>query len=180
MSTSGNTFQFELFNEDINITRLEEHDLASMFVQLNQRYWKGLLPSFRCEWSNRMITTWGACYRKKGLIRISGIFKQRPREEILALLCHEMIHIRYAGHGKRFRQELKRIGLEGDIQGRFPGLVQWTESLRRAYRYTYRCKRCGVEIRRRRKIHGYCVACHARGIRSKFKLVQPAVRPHSL
>jgi len=117
-----------------------------------------------------MITTWGACYRGKKLIRISTIFKNRPLEEILALLGHEMIHIRYVGHGKRFRQELKRIGLEGDVQKRFPDLVKWTHSLRRSLRYTYICSLCGFEIQRRRKIHGYCVSCYEKGIRSKFKL----------
>ncbi len=146
-------------------------DLGDLFRYLNHQHWQGRLPDFRCEWSNRMITTWGACYRGKKLIRISSIFKNRPLDEVLALLSHEMIHIRYGGHGKRFHQELKRIGLEGDVQRRFPDLVKWTQSLRRNYRYTYMCSRCGVRIERRRKIHGFCVACHGKGIRSKFKLI---------
>jgi len=162
--------QLELFIPESPLN--QEPDLQSLFDFLNQKHWGSRLPLFRCEWSNRMITTWGVCYRGKKLIRISSIFKNRPIEEILALLGHEMIHIRYGGHGKRFRQELKRIGLEGDVQRRFPDLVKWTHSLRRKLRYTYKCLRCGYQIQRRRKIHGYCAACYEKGVRSKFKLKQ--------
>ncbi len=167
--SSGNVQQLELFTPPT--PKASNCDLPALFEYLNRKYWQGRLPSFRCEWSNRMITTWGACYRRRQLIRISSIFKERPLDEILALLSHEMIHIRYAGHGKRFRQELKRIGLEGDVQRRFPDLVKWTHSLRRALRYTYACSRCGIQIQRRRKIHGNCAACHEKGIRSRFKLI---------
>jgi predicted SprT family Zn-dependent metalloprotease len=170
MSRSGSALQLELFKPEAPAASSQEHNLEALFAHLNDLHWRGKLPEFKCEWSNRMITTWGACYKRRKLIRISSIFKQRPQDEILALLSHEMIHILYGGHGKRFRQELKRIGLEGDIQRRFPQLVEWTHSLRRAYKYTYRCQKCCVQIQRRRKIHGYCVACHEKGIRSKFKL----------
>lgn len=171
MSRSGSAvLQLELFAPPA-ISPDQEYDLATLFDSLNRMHWQGQLPQFRCEWSNRMITTWGVCYRRRKLIRISSIFKARPLDEILALLCHEMIHIRYGGHGKRFHQELKRIGLEGDVQRRFPELVRWTQTLRRALRYTYACNKCGVRVERRRKIHGFCAACHQKGIRSKFKLV---------
>jgi hypothetical protein len=171
MHRSGSVLQLDLFPAESFFPEQQEYDLRELFRYLNDLHWQGRLPYFRCEWSNRMITTWGVCYRRKGLIRISSIFKQRPLPELLALLSHEMIHIRYGGHGKRFRQELKRIGLEGDVQRRFPALVEWTHTLRRAYRYTYFCARCEVKIQRRKKIHGYCVACHAKGIRSRFKLL---------
>ncbi|MCI0416958.1 SprT-like domain-containing protein [bacterium] len=167
--SSGNVQQLELFAPQT--LQASNYDLRRLFEFLNRKYWQGRLPCFRCEWSNRMITTWGACYRGRQLIRISSIFKDRPMDEILALLSHEMIHIRYAGHGKRFRQELKRIGLEGDVQRHFPDLVKRTHSLRRDFRYTYACSRCGIRIRRRRRIHGNCAACHERGIRSKFRLI---------
>ena len=167
---SGDSLQLELFAPE-NLP-LQDYDLAILFEHLNGLHWQGRLPAYRCEWSNRMITTWGMCYRGRKLIRISSIFKSRPLEEILALLSHEMIHILYSGHGKRFRQELNRIGLQGDIQRHFPELVKWTQTLRRALRYTYICKKCGVQIRRRRKIHGFCAACQLKGVRSKFKLLE--------
>jgi predicted SprT family Zn-dependent metalloprotease len=170
MYRSGNASQLELFTIGPAPDR-SQYDLNELFQRLSQLHWQGRLPHFQCEWSNRMITTWGVCYRRRRLIRISSIFKTRPLEEVLALLSHEMIHIRYVGHGKRFRQELKRIGLHGDVQRRFPDLVTWTLSLRRALRHTYGCSRCGVKIRRRRKIQGYCAACYEKGIRSKFKLI---------
>ena len=169
MHRSGDIRQLELFVTEPLLQ--PEHDLNRLFHVLNWKHWGGRLQYFHCEWSDRMITTWGACYRGKRLIRISTIFRDRPAEEVVALLCHEMIHIRYGGHGKRFRQELKRIGLEGDIQRKFPHLVKWTESLRRSLRYTYVCRLCGIQIKRRRKIHGFCAACHRKGIRSKFKLM---------
>jgi SprT-like family len=160
--------QLELFLPEVALD--QEHSLQNLFDYLNQKHWQSKLPVFRCEWSSKMITTWGLCYRHKKLIRISSIFKNRPLDEILALLGHEMIHIRYGGHGKRFRQELKRIGLEGDVQLHFPDLVKWTESFRRSLRYTYVCSRCDFQIQRRRKIHGYCASCYEKGIRAKFKL----------
>lgn len=161
--------QLELFAPPTLQT--SNRDLQSLFEYLNRKFWQGRLPYFQCEWSHRMITTWGSCYRRRRPIRISSIFKDRPMEELLALLGHEMIHIRYAGHGKRFRGELKRIGLEGDVQRHFPDLVKWTHSLRRSFRYTYACSRCGIQIQRRRKIQGNCAACHDKGIRSRFKLL---------
>ena len=168
MPKSGSLLQLELFaRQTFSET---EYDLADLFRYLNRLHWQNRLPHFHCEWSNRMITTWGVCYRRRKLIRISSIFKSRSLDEILALLSHEMIHIRHGGHGKRFRQELKRIGLEGDVQRRFPDLVRWTQTLRRAFRYTYICNRCGIRIDRRRKIHGFCAACNEKGVRSKFRL----------
>jgi hypothetical protein len=167
MRTSS-PLQLELYS--FPVLPVQDLDLQMLFHYLNKKYWQGRLPFFRCEWSNRMITTWGMCYRGKKLIRISSYFKLRPLEEILALLSHEMIHIRYGGHGQRFHRELKRIGLAGDVQRNFPDLVAWTESLRRACRYTYECPRCNFQIKRRKKIHGYCSACYNKGIRAKFRL----------
>ena len=145
-------------------------DLQVLFQKLNRTYWKGELPEFRCEWSDRMITTWGSCYRGKKLIRISSFFKKRPVPELSALLCHEMIHIRYGGHGSKFKRELKRIGLEGDVQRLFPHLNKMTLALRRKHRYVYECSACRMQIRRRRKIRGYCVACWKRGVHSRFRV----------
>ena len=146
-------------------------DLQALFHELNQRHWRGELPVFRCEWSERMITTWGTCYRTRRLIRISSFFRTRPAAELSALLSHEMIHIKYGGHGPRFKRELKRIGMEGDVQRLFPHLDDLTNALRRSYRYTYQCKECHLRIHRRRKIRGYCAECWERGIRSRFRLV---------
>jgi SprT-like family protein len=168
MRQNSSALQLDLFVSPV--LPENELDLPALFKHLNQKHWNGRLPEFRCEWSNRMITTWGMCYRRKKLIRISSFFKLRPLEEILALLSHEMIHIRYGGHGKKFHQELKRIGLAGDVQRSFPHLVSWTETLRRALRYIYECPRCGLQIQRRRKIHGYCSDCYDKGIRAKFRL----------
>ncbi|PWT91814.1 MAG: hypothetical protein C5B54_04585 [Acidobacteria bacterium] len=150
-------------------------DLQFLFRQLNQRYWRGELPEYRCEWSSRMITTWGLCYRSDRIIRISSLFKSRPFEELSALLCHEMIHIKYAGHGPRFKRELRRIGLEGDVQRLFPHLNEITTALRRADRYIYKCGACGIHIRRRRRIRGYCAACWKLGIHSRFRLLRNRV-----
>ncbi|HJZ12893.1 MAG TPA: SprT-like domain-containing protein, partial [Acidobacteriota bacterium] len=149
----------------------QEYELEELFQYLNRKYWDGKLPLYRCEWSDRMISTWGSCYPHKQLIRISGLFKQRPHAELVALLCHEMIHIRYRSHGVRFRNELKRIGLLGDVQRHFPHLNTITDARRRPLRYTYECPRCQVQIRRRRRIKGYCAACYSAGMRSRFRLL---------
>jgi len=174
MRRTSNALQLEMFSPPVFSE--EELDLQEIFAYLNQKHWKGRLPEYRCEWSNRMITTWGMCYRVRKLIRISSFFKTRPLQEILALLSHEMVHIRYGGHGKKFHQELKRIGLAGDVQRNFPELIALTETLRRAYRYTYECPKCSTQIQRRRKIHGYCSDCYDKGIRAKFRLIPKTPR----
>lgn len=166
-STIGCMEQLDLFDDPL----AGEFDLEEVFDVLNRRHWGGELSKFRCEWSHRMISTWGACYRRHRVIRISSLFKQRPLRELEALLCHEMIHIKHRGHGRMFKRELKRIGLAGDVQKRFPHLNEISNSLRRPYRYTYQCGACGARIQRRRRIRGYCAACHARGFRSSFRLV---------
>lgn len=147
------------------------YDLDFLFEHLNQLHWRNSLPSYRIEWSNRMIVTWGCCYRDRNLIRINTFFRRRPLPELIALLNHEMIHIRIPGHGLSFRQELRRLGMPGDVEGLFPHLDDLTNERRRSYRYDYECPRCKVRIRRRIKIRGYCVACHNSGVVSRFKLV---------
>jgi hypothetical protein len=120
--------QLELFPDP----ELNPPSLEQLFHILNRRHWNGRLPFFRCEWSDRMITTWGCCYRGRRLIRISSLFRTRPIRELEALMCHEMIHIKYRGHGKRFKNELKRIGLKGDVQRIFPHLNELTKNHRDA------------------------------------------------
>ncbi len=147
------------------------YDLDMLFDQLNRLHWDCSLPKFRCQWSSRMITTWGCCYRHRGLIRISSFFRNRPLPEAVAVLCHEMIHIRIPSHGAAFKKELRRIGMERDVEGLFPELTEITNGRRRALRYSYVCPRCHLLIQRRRKIRGYCVACYQAGITSRFRLV---------
>ena len=166
--------QLELFSVE---ELAAEYDLQDLFHHLNCKHWRGKLPLYRCVWSDRMISTWGSCHPDKQLIRISSFFKKRPAAELAALLSHEMVHIRYRGHGLRFRKELQRIGLAGDIQRHFPHLKEWSHSLRRPLRYTYQCPSCHARIRRRKRIKGYCASCYERGIASRFKLVETEVRP---
>ena len=147
------------------------YDLNFLFDQLNIRYWAGKLPQFRCEWSTRMITTWGCCYRSSGLIRISSFFRARPLAELAAVLLHEMVHIKHPGHGGPFRRELQRIGMAEDVEGHFPHLNDLTNAMRRAFRYQYECPRCQVRIKRRRKIRGYCTDCYNSGSLSRFRLI---------
>lgn len=161
--------QLELFTEnEVNW----ETSLQELFRHLNVKHWGGKLPGYRCEWSDRMITTWGCCYPSRRVIRVSSWFQTRPRRELEAVLAHEMIHIRYQGHGRSFRKELKRIGLEGDIERHFPHLVNLTQMRRRSLRYLYECPDCKLRIRRRKKIRGYCARCYQSGIRSRFLLVR--------
>ncbi len=161
--------QLELFSEPEPIA---EDDLQVLFQHLNRKHWNGALPEYRCEWSVRMISTWGSCHPDKKLIRISRFFQNRPLQELLALLCHEMIHIKCRGHGARFRRELVRIGLAGDIQRQFPHLIALTHSIRRPLRFTYECPRCLLRIRRRNRIRGICSSCHDSGVVSRFKLLR--------
>ncbi|HSP07599.1 MAG TPA: SprT-like domain-containing protein [Acidobacteriota bacterium] len=148
------------------------YDLDLLFDQLNRRYWQGVLPRYRCEWSARMLTTWGCCYPDHRVIRISILFQSRPLQELEAIMKHEMIHIRIRGHGPTFRHELKRVGLPRDVEGHFPFLNELTRGRRRALRHTYMCPHCQVRIHRRRRIRGYCVNCYEKGVVSWFKLVR--------
>lgn len=150
------------------------YDLELMFDQLNRCYWQGALPRFRCEWSGRMITTWGCCYPDLALIRINTVFQSRPLPELEAVMKHEMIHVRIRGHGRAFRRELERIGLPRDVEGHFPHLNEITHRRRRALRYTYECPSCRSRIRRRRRIRGFCAGCYRKGVLSRFKLVHRA------
>lgn len=154
------------------------YDLDFLFDQLNSRYWQGALPRFRCEWSSRMITTWGCCYPDHAVIRISSLFQARPPAELEAVMKHEMIHVRIRGHGRAFRKELERVGLPRDVEGHFPYLNEITHGRRRALRYAYECPRCLARIQRRRRIRGFCAACYHLGVMSRFKLVAEQNRLH--
>ena len=55
-----------------------------------------------------MKTRWGSCTVKTGAIRINLLLAYYPEECLDYILLHELLHIRIADHGPRFKAELDR------------------------------------------------------------------------
>lgn len=50
----------------------------------------------------------GTCYPQSGAIKINLYLASRPLEEIEAVVLHELVHLKYFYHDKKFREECKK------------------------------------------------------------------------
>lgn len=56
----------------------------------------------------KMKVRWGTCYPQSGAIKINLYLAERPREEIEAVVLHELVHLKYFYHDKKFKEECKK------------------------------------------------------------------------
>jgi hypothetical protein len=112
--------------------------LNGLFDTLNERYWDGRLPRCRVTTRKSLWPAWGVADKKKRLISIHpSLLEEGQEEKLMCTLLHEMCHIA-AGpwHGKRFLQELKRLGKWGEFDtvlysGEKPK-ISWRKELQEA------------------------------------------------
>lgn len=135
-----------------------EAALYRLYEECRERYFRDggacLLPPagrVRIEWSNRLTSSAGVCYPKERIIRLSTFYHRAHPEEVESTLLHEMIHLLVPGHGPRFNEWVARIRSMG---GR---VARYARSRATAYeppRWCYRCRRCGAELFRYRRMQG--------------------------
>ena len=61
----------------------------------------------------RFKKTLGICTPEIEIIELNKEFvKLNPTNIVLEILKHELVHLKYWGHGKNFRRECERLGLK--------------------------------------------------------------------
>ncbi|XP_049831889.1 DNA-dependent metalloprotease SPRTN-like isoform X1 [Schistocerca gregaria] len=101
-------------------------DIHALFLQFNDRFFRGRLAAVEVKWSSRMTSNVGVCTYEgeDGLctIRLSEpLLKLRPRKDLVETLLHEMIHAYLfvrnkdrdrSEHGPEFHKYMRRINRE--------------------------------------------------------------------
>ncbi len=140
-------------------------ELADLYAKLNRTFWRGKLPSARVEWSHRLRIA-GKCYPDLDPPRIvlSRSYHEHFPEDVERTLKHEMLHLRYRTHGKRFKAEARRVGALLHTR-EYPGL-------RRKPVYVYACPGCGREYAYRKRVTGLaCAHCCNGRYDPRYRLV---------
>lgn len=95
--------------------------LARKAEIINQKYFDGKLAGFKIIWSKKMISSFGICSPEKKLIRISSRVKNFPSWVFDYLIIHELAHLVYPNHGRKFWQKVgefpKAEQARGFLQG---------------------------------------------------------------
>ena len=111
---SRNRYKNHLFGEKVNFTSEEDleeiyrRELKKVLGEIFPRYeaLTGLSPnSYEIR---KMKVRWGTCYPQSGAIKINLYLAERPREEIEAVVLHELVHLKYFYHDKKFLEECKK------------------------------------------------------------------------
>ncbi len=139
-----------------------DSDLGQLFDCLNRKYFNGILPKARVEWSSRMKHA-GTCYTKDLTIRLGVDYHRHYPEDIVDTLKHEMIHIRLPNHGRKFQREAERLGTSLHAKY-YPGML-------RGMKYVYVCPACGITYPTRKMLRNRsCGACSKGRYDGRFKL----------
>lgn len=107
-------YKNHLFGEKLEITsekELEKIYRAELKKALDEIFEKyenltGLSP--KSVEIRKMKVRWGTCYPQSGAIKINLYLAERPREEIEAVVLHELVHLKYFYHDKKFLEECKK------------------------------------------------------------------------
>lgn len=107
-------YKNHLFGEKLEITSEKEiekiyrTELKKALDEIFEKYENltGLSP--KSVDIRKMKVRWGTCYPQSGAIKINLYLAERPREEIEAVVLHELVHLKYFYHDKKFREECKK------------------------------------------------------------------------
>lgn len=107
-------YKNHLFGEKIEITSEKElekiyrAELKKALDEIFEKYEKltGLSP--KSVDIRKMKVRWGTCYPQTGAIKINLYLAERPRDQIEAVVLHELVHLKYFYHDKNFKEECKK------------------------------------------------------------------------
>lgn len=107
-------YKNHLFGEKLEITsekELEKIYRAELKKALDEIFEKyenltGLSP--KSVEIRKMKVRWGTCYPQSGAIKINLYLAERPRDQIEAVVLHELVHLKYFYHDKKFKEECKK------------------------------------------------------------------------
>jgi len=106
---------------DVMVKRLERRTDASR-INLRRRARTladrhGLPMPTSIRWSESQTAIWGSCTPQRGTVRISSRLAAYPRWVLDYVIVHELAHLRYHGHGVRFRALVDRYPLAERARG---------------------------------------------------------------
>jgi predicted SprT family Zn-dependent metalloprotease len=141
------------------LPRRDPPELRTVFDRLNALHFGGSLRA-TLEWSTRMTRAAGRCFhREEGpVIRIALRYVEKFPAQLERLMLHEMIHIVARGHGRAFKAEARRCGVEPDRD--FIHCREFTPPA--PPRYVYVCPACGRKHHLRRRGRWACGVCYRR------------------
>jgi predicted SprT family Zn-dependent metalloprotease len=144
-----------------------ESDLTLMFRRINQSIFGGRLPQVKVMYSDRMLIA-GSYRPDKKEIRIGRKYHTIFPADLEDTLMHEMIHIIYPDHSRKFKSLARRLGVSLKAREH--------PELRSACRYIYYCPICGKEYPRRKHFRmascGECTPGKEYDSRFKLKLLK--------
>jgi predicted SprT family Zn-dependent metalloprotease len=146
---------------DLKMKKLFSVDeLYKLYEKYNSLYFDNKLPKpyeVTIEWSNRLSSSAGVCYRRAKIIRLSTAYHIKYPEEVGATLLHEMIHLKIKGHGHDFKRELRRIqSLGGKV-------YRYSKETAKAPRWKYSCKKCDAVIKKYKRYPKNIICGRCRG-----------------
>lgn len=98
--------------------------------------------------SDKMIKRFGKTDPISRIVRLNKRFVElNSKDVIVALIIHELVHLRFPNHGRGFKDEMNRLGYEKHIGS---GV--------KIEKYVYECDRCG-EIYDNRKLQNAICKC---------------------
>lgn len=111
---SRNRYKNHLFGEKVNFT--SEEDLEEIYRRELKKVLGEIFPIYEALTGlspnsyeiRKMKVRWGTCYPQSGAIKINLYLAERPREEIEAVVLHELVHLKYFYHDKKFLEECKK------------------------------------------------------------------------
>jgi len=97
--------------------RPSDEELAGRAQALSRKYFAGELRPVSLCWSEQQQQRWGSCTVDTGAIRLSARMQGFPAWVIDYVLVHELVHLRYQGHGPRFWALVNRYPLTERARG---------------------------------------------------------------
>ena len=96
----------EMPGKDYYETRKEELEEK---IRLLLPEWEERTGLFCESWHTRYMTSrWGSCIPSKKRLCFNLQLADQPEECLNYVILHELLHLRYPGHGADFKQELSR------------------------------------------------------------------------
>lgn len=146
----------------VNTDLPTEEDLQRRFARFNAELFKSKLPEATIRWSTRMRIA-GTCHRHRALITLSRPYHERFPADVDDTLKHEMIHLRYAGHGPAFKREAERVGASIHCRE--------YEGIHPRAKYVYACPTCWREFHRAKPGELFCGRCSKGRLLPQYQLV---------
>lgn len=146
-------------------------ELYRKYDLFNALHFGRSLTAATISYSTRMLAA-GLCHPHERKIKIGVPYHRLFPAEVDETLLHEMIHLIYPGHDRRFRSLAEQLGVS--VHARYH------PDLRRPPRFLYQCPECGKDYPRSRRLRETaCGDCSGVSYDSRYKLrlVSSARRP---